>query len=393
MKKITFLIVAAFLVSCGVRQTANRISTGDYDGAIDKAVDNLRTNKTSKGKQDYIYLLEEAFAKAKERDLRDIDFMAREANPNNLEKIYVTYIQLKERQEKIRPILPLPLIREKRDAIFPFDDYSAKIISSRDALSKHLYANSKALLLTNDKMAFRRAYDDFAYLEQINPNYKDTRKLMEEAQFKGTDFVNIYAQNQTNTVIPVRLERDLLDFSTYGLDDKWTAYHNIRQKGITYDYALAINFRNILISPEQLKEREFSRERKIKDGTENLLDRRGNVVKDSLGKAIKVDRIITVSAIVYEVTQFKSAQLTAQVDYIDLRSNQLMQSFPLSSQFVFQNSYARYKGDRAAVEESYYPYFMRKAIPFPSNEQMVYDTGQDLKENLKAILNENPFRR
>ncbi|AWG27361.1 hypothetical protein [Flavobacterium kingsejongi] len=393
MKKITFLIVAALLVSCGVRQTTNMISSGDFDGAIDKAINNLRTNKTSKGKQDYIYLLEEAFAKAKERDLRDIDFMVREANPNNLERIYVTYVQLKERQEKIRPILPLPLIREKRDAIFPFDDYFAKIISSRDALSKHLYANSKALLLTNDKMAFRRAYDDFAYLEQINPNYKDTRKLMEEAQFKGTDFVRVYAQNQTNSVIPVQLERDLLDFSTYGLDDKWTVYHNTQQKNVYYDYGLAINFRNILISPEQVSEKEFTRERQIKDGYQNLLDSRGNVVKDSLGKAIQVDRIVTLRAIVREVVQFKSTQLNAQVDYIDLRSNQLIQSFPLSSRSVFENVYAGYKGDKDAIEQSYYIYFMRGAMPFPSNEQMVYDTGENLKLKLKNILNQNQFRQ
>jgi hypothetical protein len=35
------------------------------------------------------------------------------------------------------------------------------------------------------------------------------------------------------------------------------------------------------------------------------------------------------------------------------------------------------------------PYFSKKAVPFPSNEQMVYDTGEDLKIKLKDIISRN----
>ena len=34
-----------------------------------------------------------------------------------------------------------------------------------------------------------KLFDDLAYLDQLNPNYKDVRSLMDEAKFKGTDFV------------------------------------------------------------------------------------------------------------------------------------------------------------------------------------------------------------
>ena len=43
-------------------------------------------------------------------------------------------------------------------------------------------------------------------------------------------------------VIPVRLENDLLDFSTYGLNDKWTVYHSNKVKGIVYDYGFDCEF-------------------------------------------------------------------------------------------------------------------------------------------------------
>jgi hypothetical protein len=381
------------LSSCAKRETRNMLTSGDYDGAIINAVNGLQGNKNTKGKQDYVYMLEEAFAKAGERDLRNIATWFKDANPRNLEQIYDTYINLNKRQEMIRPLLPLKLLKEGRDAKFPFSDYSDQIVSSKNALAKYLYDNSKALLATKDKMSFRRAYDDLVYLNQLSPNFKDVSQLIETAKFKGTDFVNVYTKNETNMVIPVRLQDDLLDFSTYGLNDKWTVYHSNKVKGIDYDYGMIVNFRQINISPEQVKEKEFQKEKQIKDGVKNLVDANGNVVKDSLGNPIKVDNLKTVSISIYEFAQFKACQVTAKVDYIDFKSNQLIDTFPLASEFTFNHIYSRYKGDKRACEQDYYPNFDRRAVPFPSNEQMVYDTGEDLKGKLKTIISRNKFRK
>jgi hypothetical protein len=394
MKKITSLLSLFLIVTaCGVKQTRELVTSGDYDAAIRNSVEGLQGNKNAKGKQDYVYLLEEAFAKAKERDARDIESWFKDANPRNLEKIYNTYVQLNYRQEQIRPLLPLQLLKEGRDAKFPFEDYTDQIVSSKNALSKYLYDNSKALLVTKDKMTIRRAYDDLMYLESINSGFKDTYKLIEEAKTKGTDYVNVYTKNETNMVIPVRLENDLLDFSTYGLNDKWTVYHSNRVKGIDYDYGLIVNFRDIKISPEQQKEKQFEKEKQIKDGVKNLLDSKGNVVKDSLGKPIKVDNMKTIRISIYEFSQIKSCQVTAKVDYVNLKNNQLIETFPVASEFVFSNVYANYKGDKRACEDTYYSNFDRKAVPFPSHEQMIYDTGNDLKNKLKDIISKNKFRR
>jgi len=393
MKKITLLFLSIIIVSCGVKQTQSKLSNGDYDGAINKAIDALRTNKNSKGKQDYVYLLEEAFAKAKQRDLESLNLLIKENNPINYERIYNLYNQLNNRQERIKPLLPLQLIKEGRNAIFPMDDYSDEIIRSKNNLSGFLYANAKKLLDSKNKMDYRQAYDDLAYLEKLNPNYSDVRALMDEALFKGTDFVHVYTKNETNMVIPARLQDDLLNFSTYGINDKWTVYHNNKQKGINYDFGMIVNFRQINISPEQVKEKQFVKEKQIKDGVKTLLDANGNVVKDSLGNPIKVDNMKTITVSIYEFTQFKSCQVTAKVDYIDFRSNQLINAFPVTSEFIFDYIYANYNGDKRACEENYYQFFDRRAVSFPSNEQMVYDTGEDLKAKLKGIITNNKFRR
>ena len=393
MKKITLLLSFFVLISsCGVKQTQNLLSSGNYDEAINNAVSNLRTNKDKKGKQDYVYLLEEAFAKAKERDLNAINLLSKDTNPAQLEKIYNTYLQLNDRQEKIKPLLPLRLLKEGRNAIFPFDNYNDRIIDSKNALSAYLYANAKKLLLTSDKMNFRKAYDDLTYLNQINPNYKDILRLMDDAKFKGSDYVFVNTKNETNMIIPVGLRNDLLDFSTYGLNDKWTVYHSNKQKGIDYDYGMMINFRQIYISPEQIKEKEFVKERVIKDGVKKLIDANGKEVLDEKGKVVMVDNMRNATVRIYEFRQFKSCQITAKVDYVNFINNQLLQSFPITSEFIFENIYATYKGDRRASDDNYYSYFDKKSVVFPSNEQMVYDTGEDLKAKIKDVISRNPFR-
>ncbi len=394
MKKITsLLVVLLVLTSCGSKRAEKNLADGNYDTTIEIAVKGLRNNKNKKGKQDYVILLEDAFSKAKERDLREIEALAKDANPRNLEKIFETYRNLNNRQEQIRPLLPLTVLAEKRNAKFIFEDYSEKIINSKNALSSYLYTNTKALLLTSDKKSIRRAYDDLIYLNQINPSYKDVPQLIEQAQIKGSEYVSVYTKNETNMIIPVRLENDLLDFSTYGLNEKWTVYHSNRVSGVDYDYGIIINFRQINISPEQRNRRDFDAEREIIVGKKKMLDRNGNAVRDSVGNFIMVDDVRKVRAAIAEVVQRKAVQVTAKVDYIDFRTNQLLQTFPLSSEFIFENKYAKIKGDKRAVDEAYLKTVNNSAMPFPSNEQMVSDSGQDLKAKLKSIITRNRINK
>ena len=392
MNKTTFYLLLLIIVSaCGVKNTKNMISEGDYDSAIEKATHKLAKNKTNKKSKEYILLLEEAYTKANERDNREITLLVKDANPQKLEQIFNIYKNLNARQEKIRPLIPLKV--NGKDVYFAFEDYSEQIISSQKALAKYLYDNSKALLYTKDKMNARRAYNDLVYLNELSASYKDVNTLINDAKFKGTDFVQVYTKNDTKMIIPVNLNNALLDFSTYGLDDNWTEYHGTKQKNITYDYGLSIAFKQINISPEQVNEREFTVEKEIIDGKKKQLDSRGRVMKDSLGKDIMVDNIKVVKALIKEVRQFKTVQVVAKIDYINLNSNQLLESFPLSSEFVFENIYAKYKGDKRAIANEYMPNFRNGPVPFPNNQQMVFDTGEDLKNQLKGIIKKNKFRK
>jgi hypothetical protein len=392
MKKITSLL-ALFIISssCAVKQTHELLTSGEYDAAIRNAVDGLRANKNAKGKQDYVYILEEAFAKAKERDLRDINDWFKDANPQNLEKIYNTYVQLNYRQETIKPLLPLHFLKENKDAIFPFDDYSNALVKSKEAYCKYLYDNSKALIATKDKKSCRRAYEDLTALETLISGYKDSAKLKEEALAKGIDYVLVTTKNNTDVIIPKRLQDELLNFDTYNLNDKWTTYHSLAQKGLVYDFDLLIDFKNIAISPEEVKENLFEKVKSVKDGFQNNV-LTGNTMKDGQGNPVKVDNMVEVRIKIDEFTQSKTCQVTARLDFTDLDNGQIAKTTTISGSVDFKNVYATFKGDKRACDPKYLPTFDKKALPFPTNEQMVYDAGNDLKAKLKDIIAKNKFR-
>lgn len=380
------------ILSCSTsKQIEKAVSAGNYDQAIYDAIGKLRTNKDKKGKADFIAMLQEAYNKANERDITNIEFLKKDSNPENYLRIYDLYVGLNKRQELIKPLLPLAI--NGRTVKFDIKDYSNQIITYKNNASLNLYNNATTLLKSSNKLDARQAFNILQDIEDINPNFKDVRNLLEVAHNKGTDFVIVDMVNDTRKIIPTRLENDLLNFSTYGLNNLWTVYHNAPVDKIKYDYNMRVNLRDINISPEQIKERQIIKEKQIADGKQNLLDSKGNVVKDSLGKAIQVDKMVTVRCEYYESTQFKSSQVTGNVEYIDLKNKQLVDAFPISSEFVFQHVFATSRGDRRALETTLLPFLNNRQVPFPSEEQMIYDTGEDLKVQLKKIINSyNPTR-
>jgi len=390
-KSLLFTVLVLLLASCsGRKQIEQALHSGNYDQAIKDALRKLDNNKDKNRKQDYVVMLEDAYYKAIERDLNDINHLKKDGNPENYKAIYNIYLDLTARQEAIKPILPLQIGGKTLN--LKFNNYTNDIIASRNKVADYMYDKGLALLESENKSTVRNAYDMFRYIEHIYPNYEDTRSLIEEAHERGTDFVIVSIENQTHQIIPERLEADLLDFDTYGLNQFWTVYHANADKNINYDYAMQLQLKRINISADELHEKQLLKEKRIVDGWKYQLDAVGNVVKDSLGNDIKIDNIISVRARYFEFNQFKSTQLVANVVYIDLKQNQTLDAFPIDSQFVFKNRYATIRGDKRALDRDEIALLNNSQLFFPDDAQMVFDTGEDLKLKLKNIISSYRIR-
>lgn len=392
-KELILIVLTVSLLSCsGAKRTQKALNSGNYNNAINTSITKLSSNKTKKGNQKYITILENAFSKNTKRELAEINFLLKEGNGAHYEKVYHTYLELNAIQERINPLLPLYLSEEGRKAKFSFKDYSNKILNSKEKLSAYLYTNASGLVASaSSKYDYRKAYDDFVYLEKLSPGFKDTKQKIEQAYENGIDYVKVKADNTSDKVIPRDLENELLDFNTFGLDDLWTKYHTNPQKNIDYNYEMLLEFVSINTSPEAIKEKVIIKEKTIKDGWKYVLDANGNVKKDTLGNDIKEDKFIKVKSIFNKLTQYKETNITAKVSYFDLKTNQLINVYPITSVFAFEHQYGSYTGDKRSLDDEFLSMTSKKEIPFPTSEQMIYDSGEDLKLQLKNIVKTYKF--
>ncbi|WP_242086825.1 hypothetical protein [Aestuariivivens sediminis] len=385
MKNFLLLVTLISFCACSTRkQVEKAVSYGNYDQAIATSIKKLSTSKNAKRKQDYIAVLEDAYNKANERDLNSINHLKMDANPESYQDIYELYVNMDSRQEAIKPLLPLAI--NGRPISMKFNNYSEDLIEFKEKTSDYLYEKGLQLLELEDKNSMRDAYNTLQYVESINPNFENTRELLNEAHQRGMAYVIVTINNDTQQIIPGLLEKELLNFDAYGIDNFWVAYHGQQVAGVQYDYAMQLNLKRINISPEKIMEREFIREKEIVDGWTYKLDNQGNVLKDSLGNDIKIDKMITVKCRLKEIKQFKSTQIIADVVHTDLKTNQILDSFTIDSGFVFEHLYGRIRGDRRALDKDDRLLLEHKRLPFPNNEQMVYDTGEDLKAKLKTHI-------
>lgn len=388
MRAFLFTIVAVLVLSAcsSVKRNQKFIAEGDYYRAIDLAVKKLQKDKYAEKNDEHIILLEEAYKKAVSEDTRRINFLQKSNEPNKTRSIYFLYKRLEDRQFQIRPLLPLYSSSLGRNASFKFKDYSNEIIAAKEAYVADLYNEALQLKNRNTIEDFRKSYYLLCDIDELHPNYKNVNALLDETRSLGTDFVLVSLNNKTNQIIPYRLERDLLDFNTYGLNNFWTEFHSERQNGRNYTYAIVLNLRNIAISPERIFERDEKRNLRIKDGWEYKKDRNGNFILDEDGNKIKVDVYKNVSALLHVTTQQKSVLVNGNVTYRDLLSNQTIENHPLTSEFIFENIFATFRGDREALSGDDLQFINSRFVPFPTNEQMVFDAGEDMKVRLKEIL-------
>jgi len=388
---MTFLMIL-FLSSCGnVKEIQQAVYSGQYDHAIDLSLEKIKKKKGKKSADPYVALLKEAYDKAVSRDLALIEKLSKDPNPEKWRQIYDTYLLLDTRQDKIKPVLPLRLIKSNKPVHFKFQDYTPKILDAKHHLVDHLYKKAKILLKSQNKADIRQAYDLLDELDRIDTGYKDVSQLMQQAHQLGMTYALVKIVNETDKIIPRRLQDELLNFSSYGASNFWVDYHNKPQAGRQYDYTINLRFKKIEISPDQEREKEIIEEKEIQDGYTYQKDANGNIVKDTLGNPIKIPRMIKVRSKLHLYQQHKEARVTAQVDIVDNRTGQTIDRFPLQSQYVFEHNYATQQGDQRAIRREYIDFLKERRIPFPSTEQMVYDAAQDIKMKFKDILNQARF--
>jgi hypothetical protein len=378
---ITFLLLFTSCVS--VRET---IESGNFDRAIDIAVSKLKGKKNKK--EEYVRGLELAFIKANTRDLNTIDNLTAENNPRHWEHINDLYKNIQKRQSKIYPLLPL-VSKNGHRAEFNFVDAAVLERDSRQKAADYAYNSALELLKkgeNGDRVAARKAYSEFKRLKNQDVIFTDINQSILKAQEFGTTHIFVEMRNQSNVVLPRDFEYRMMNLSQNDLQSEWLSYHFDINNQQRFDYKVVVKLNNIDVSPERIATKEYVEEQKVEDGWEYSLDRKGNVLKDSLGNDVKKKRFSLVRANVLESYQTKAAKVGGDIEVYDFNNKSLLDKDRIVTEVVFENYASTFNGDRRALSAQTTRRIGNRILPFPSNLNMLNDAADRLKPILRDRL-------
>jgi len=383
---LSAILIIAMLFS-GCAYSKYYYEQGDVDTAISTAVTRLRNNPKNWREA---LVLEKAYNESYAKNTARIDYLKKEGNPDCWMEIYDLYAAIDKHQKMIQPLLPIFIKKEFRNADIPIIDVDQELISAKKKAAEYLYAFASELMKHNTKPDYRKAYQSFNEIKNYFVSFRDVDVLMNECYNKGQNYVQIQYKNNTNLIIPKDFEINLLQIDVQQFNSNWVKYYSSLTKiNIDFDYFIVMNIRDINISPEQLREREYPEERTIEDGWQYVLDSKGNVKKDTLGNDIRVKKYSTVRCVIKETSQIKQGQLTGNFEIKEAKTNRQLQQIPFNENLVFTNIFAVSTGDPRAMSDESRRKIGGRPMPFPTNLQMVMDVSTILKTKLIETVRAN----
>ena len=369
----------------GCGSSKKQLEKGNYDAAIEKSVKQLRKDRTD-SKQ--IEILQSAYTIANSQDNERVRFLKAEAKPNNWDEIYLVYKRLYDRQALVGTVTPLNL--NGRSVDFPTMDYLPDMLMAKRKAADFYYAHGMELMKNNMKDSYRQAYSEFSRAKEYVGDYQGIDNMIMESKFKGMSRVFVTLQNKSVLKFPEEFESSLLALDLPHLNSDWVEYHtqNLDQN-TQYDYFVNVNINSVAVSPDQTLQRDSVIKRDIEDGFSYVLDKKGNVMKDTLGNDVKVKKYKTVQCALVETVQRKACRIDGDVEVIQLNPNKLLKKDPIGAQANFDHISSRALGDLQALNSDQIERTKTGPLPFPSDMEMVIRCSESLKMAIRGAIQNN----
>jgi hypothetical protein len=382
MKNIATPFFVFFLLMTFISCTSieKLVDSGQYDKAI-----YISTNKLSGAKVkkvEYVKGLETAFKKATDRDMAFVEKLKNEGNPESWETILSVYATISNRQESIRPLLPLTDENGKK-ANFLFVNTNDLEKEAKEQTINFLYSSAKDFLQearsTKDRIPARKAYDALLRLKNYSARFMDVPQLEREARELGTTKILVNVQNYSQAVFPAGLEDEILRLGFRDLDREWQKFDAYPERNREYDLGITLILSNVQVSPGSVSEKSFSEKKEIPDGFQYVLDEKGNVKKDTAGNDIKLPKSKVIEAQILEVFQSKSAGLSGRLEVIDLHTKGVRESRDINAVAIFENRAASFKGDERALTEDTKKRLGNRPAVFPTDAILLLEAARKLR--------------
>jgi hypothetical protein len=307
-----------------------------------------------------------------------------EGKPSSWDEIYIIYKRLYDRQA---------LVRSVPNSGFPYVEYMQEMVIAKRKAADFYYAHGMELMKNNAKESYRQAFAEFVRAKEYVGDYEGIDAKISEARYLGMSRVFVSIQNKSIIRFPKEFEDQLLALDLPVLNSDWVEYHtaNLNQN-TQYDYFVNVNINVVAVSPDQSVQRDSVIKREIEDGFSYVLDKKGNVMRDTAGNDIKVKKYKPVQCALVETFQSKACRIEGDIEVMQMNPNKILKKDPIGAQSNFEHVSARALGDLQALNARQLEKTKSQPLPFPSDIEMVMRCSENLKLAIRgAMLNNRRF--
>jgi hypothetical protein len=385
MKNTVSLIFVLALLLSGCGSSKKQLQKGNYDAAIDKAVKQLRKDP---GDVKQIDILTQSYRVANDQDNERIRLLKTEGRADGWDEIYQIYKGMNDRQSLVRTVTPLNYNGKSVD--FPYVDSIPEMVGAKRKAADFYFAHGNELMKSGLKESYRQAFNEYVRAKQYVGDYEGIDNKIQEAKFLGMSKVLITLRNSSLLKFPAEFEQDLLALDLPRLNTDWVEYHTQNLDANTkYDYYENVNVKIVAVSPDQTVQRDSVIKRRVDDGFTYILDKNGNVMKDSLGNDIKQKKYKTLQCALVETIQTKACRIDGDIEVIQLNPDKVLKKDPIGAQSNFENISSRALGDIQALNQQQLDRTKTTVVPFPTDIDMVLRCSESLKMAIRGAVENN----
>ena len=343
-----FIYLSILFVGCTTGK--NALQKGDYDAAVSKAVDRLRSAPQNK---EAIQVLPQAFDLAVKTHLRKIEEAKVSADALKWETILYNYQRINQLSDEVNSCPScLNLVPNPPKYVKAAEDAKYQAAEAR-------YLLGERALRENNRQSAKTAYNHFLKAESFYPSLKGIKDKIDDAYWAAVlkvvvqpAIINSNTYKLSNDYFQQQVNNYLANYRGNTFVRFYSEAEANKQK-IRADQLLELRFDDFVVGQTYVKERV---EKLKRDSVVIGESRRG-----------KIYGTVTATYSIFEKQVSSSGLLNYAV--IDLNTNKVLRNQKLAGTYVWVDNWASFKGDERALDKQQYALTRKREVlpPPPGN--------------------------
>jgi len=346
-----FLYLSILFVGCTTGK--NALQKGNYDAAVEKAVDRLRSSPQNK---EAMQVLPAAFDLAIKTHLRKVDEAKLSADALKWENILYHYQRINQLSDDVNACPScLNLVPNPPKYVKAYEDAVYQAAEAR-------YLLGERALREGTRESAKVAYNHFLKAQNLYPGMKGLNEKIDDAYWAAVlkvvvqpARINSNTYKLSNDYFQQQISNYLATYRGNTFVRFYTEDEAYKQK-LRADQLVELHFDDFVVGQTYVKERV---EKLKRDSVVIGEDRRG-----------KIYGTVTATYSVFEKQVSSSGLLNFAV--IDLKTNKVLRNQKLAGTYVWVDNWASYKGDDRALDKQQYALTRkRETMPPPPGNLFV----------------------